>query len=277
MSLLLFSGSKTTVPAALSLLLASDAEIRRPQGYAKRDIGGIGVAVVDREAAIAELREAVVDGGHVKLAFCNANLVNVAGGDAALQRSLSTFLVLADGIGVDLGSKLLYGTPFPSNLNGTDFFPAFFAGEARPLKVGLLGGRPGVADRAAERLSRRYPQHRFTVVSHGYYAAEEEGRLLDGLKADRPDLLLVAMGNPLQEGFIAGKLNVQHCAVAAGVGALFDFFAGEVPRAPEAIRKARLEWAYRLWLEPRRLWRRYVLGNPAFLMRMTRQYLTGGH
>lgn len=276
MSLPLFSGSKTTVPAALSITLASGAGPRRRQGYAKRDIGGIGIAVIDREAAIAELREAIVEGGHIKLAFCNANLVNVASGDTTLQRSLSTFLVLADGIGVDLGSCLLHGAAFPANLNGTDFFPAFLAVEARPLTVGLLGGRPGVADRAVEQLARRYPQHRFKVISHGYYAPEEENRLLDGLKADRPDLLLVAMGNPLQERFIARKLNVQHCAVAAGVGALFDFFAGEVPRAPEAIRKARLEWMYRLWLEPRRLWRRYVLGNPAFLMRMTRQYWAGG-
>lgn len=275
MNLPLFPQPKTPVSAAISIPLASDADGRGCQGYAKRDIGGVGIAVVDRGAAMAELHAAIVSGGHVKLAFCNANLVNVASGDAALRRSLSTFLVLADGIGVDLGSRLLYGAPFPDNLNGTDFFPAFFAAEARPLKVALLGGRPGVVERAAEQMRRRYPRHRFAVVSHGYYAPEEEARLLDGLEADRPDLLLVAMGNPLQERFIARALRARHCAVAAGVGALFDFFAGEVPRAPEAVRKVRLEWIYRLWREPRRLWRRYVLGNPAFLMRVTRQYLAG--
>ncbi len=276
MSVPQFSGPKTIVTAALSISLVNDAESRKRQGYAKRDIGGVGIAVISREAAIAGLFEAIVGGGHVKLAFCNANLVNAASGDAALQRSLSTFLVLADGIGVDIGSWMLHGASFPANLNGTDFFPAFFAGRGRALHVGLIGGRPGVADRAVERLTQIYPKHRFRVVSHGYYATEDEGALLEGLKADRPDLLLVAMGNPLQERFIAGKLGAQHCAVAAGVGALFDFFAGEVPRAPDAIRKARLEWIYRLWREPRRLWRRYVLGNPAFLMRMLRQYLAGG-
>jgi exopolysaccharide biosynthesis WecB/TagA/CpsF family protein len=275
MSLFHLPRQKTTVPTVLSMSIPSEADGRKRQGYAKRDIGGIGIAVVSRAAAIGELNEAIVEGGHVKLAFCNANLVNVAADDAALKRSLGTFLVLADGIGVDIGSWVLYASAFPDNLNGTDFFPAFFGSQQRPLHIALLGGRPGVPDRAAEQLARRYPLHRFTVVSHGYYAPEDEERLLDGLKADRPDLLLVALGNPLQERFIAARLGPQHCAVAAGVGALFDFFAGEVQRAPEAFRRIRLEWVYRLWLEPRRLWRRYVLGNPAFMVRVIRQYLFG--
>lgn len=267
---------ESTVPATASITIASEAGSRKRPGYAKRDIGGIGIAVMEREAAIAEVADAVLTGGHMKLAFCNANLVNVAAGNTALQRSLSTFLVLADGIGVDLGSWMLYGKAFPANLNGTDFFPTLFAHLGRPMRVALLGGRPGVADRAVANLAKRYPAHRFSVVSHGYFTADQEPALLDRLKAQRPDLLLVAMGNPLQERFIADKLGPQHCAVAAGVGALFDFFADEVPRAPELVRQARLEWLYRLWLEPRRLWRRYVLGNPAFLLRMARQYAVGG-
>lgn len=262
--------------ATASISIASDAGSRKRPGYAKRDIGGIGIAVMERETAIAEVTDAVRTGGHMKLAFCNANLVNVAAGNAALQRSLSTFLVLADGIGVDLGSWLLYGKTFPANLNGTDFFPMLFARAGRPMRVALLGGRPGVADRAVANLTQRYPAHRFCVVSHGYFSADEETVLLGKLKLQRPDLLLVAMGNPLQERFIADKLGLQHCAVAAGVGALFDFFADEVPRAPELLRRVRLEWLYRFWLEPRRLWRRYVLGNPAFLLRMARQYAAGG-
>lgn len=268
--------TESTVPATASITIASEGGSRKRPGYAKRDIGGIGIAVMEREAAIAEVTDAVLTGGHMKLAFCNANLVNVAAGDAALQRSLSTFLVLADGIGVDLGSWMLYGKAFPANLNGTDFFPTLFAGAERPMHVALLGGRPGVVDRAVANLTQRYPAHRFSVVSHGYFTAEDEPRLLDGLKTERPDLLLVAMGNPLQERLIADKLGPQHCSVAAGVGALFDFFADEVPCAPELVRQIRLEWMYRLWLEPRRLWRRYVLGNPAFLMRMAWQYAMGG-
>lgn len=268
--------TESTVSATASITIASEAGSRKRPGYAKRDIGGIGIAVMEHEAAIAEVVGAVLTGGHMKLAFCNANLVNVAADNAALQRSLSTFLVLADGIGVDLGSWMLYGKAFPANLNGTDFFPSLFAQPGRPMRVALLGGRPGVADRAVANLAQRYPAHRFSVASHGYFTADEETPLLDKLKAQRPDLLLVAMGNPMQERFIADKLGPQHCSVAAGVGALFDFFADEVPRAPALVRQARLEWIYRLWLEPRRLWRRYVLGNPAFLLRIARQYAIGG-
>lgn len=262
--------------ASLSIALASKAAARTPAGFDVRDVGGIGIAVLTRAGALAELADAMATGRHVKLAFCNANLVNVAAHDPALLRRLSGFLVLADGIGVDIGGWLLHGAAFPANLNGTDFIPALFAAEQRPLRVGLIGGRPGIADRAAARLGLQFPRHRFSVVSHGYFDPSEEAGLLAGLKAAPPDLLLVAFGNPRQERWIADKLGPQHCAVAAGVGALFDFFAGEVPRAPEAIRRTRLEWVYRLWLEPRRLWRRYVLGNPAFLLRLLRQRFFAG-
>jgi exopolysaccharide biosynthesis WecB/TagA/CpsF family protein len=260
------------VPAALSLAIADDEAPTRA-AIATRDIGGIGIAALSWEAALSELSDAMASGRHVKLAFCNANLVNVGAHDPALLQRLTDFLVLADGLGVDIASWLLHGAPFPANLNGTDFFPVLLASETRSLRVGLIGGRPGVAERAASALARKYPAHRFSVVSHGYFAPNEEAGLLARLKAAPPDLLLVAMGNPRQERWIADKLGLQHCTVAAGVGALFDFFAGEVSRAPELIRQFRLEWAYRLWLEPGRLWRRYVVGNPVFMLRMVRQRL----
>lgn len=264
------------MPASLSLAFATNAATRVPAGFDLRDVGGIAIAVLTKTGAIAELSHAMAVGRHVKLAFCNANLVNLAGREPALSRRLSGFLVLPDGIGVDIGSRLLHGAAFPANLNGSDFIPALLRAERRPLRVGLIGGRPGVADRAAAQLRQRFPQHGFEVVSHGYFEPAEEAGLLARLTAAPPDLLLVAFGNPRQENWIADRLGPQHCTVAAGIGALFDFLAGEVPRAPELIRRTRLEWIYRLCLEPRRLWRRYVLGNPAFLLRVLRQRLRVG-
>lgn len=241
----------------------------------RRDIAGVPVAALTRQEALALIDQAFDGGDHLRLAYCNANLVNIAARDAGLRERLAGFLVLPDGIGVDIASRLLYGTSFPANLNGTDFTPAILAARRRPLSVMLLGGKPGIAERAAARLRADYPQHRFAVLSHGYFAPQEETTLLARLAHERPDLLLVAFGNPRQEQWIADRLDARHCAVAAGIGALFDFLAGEVARAPETVRTLRLEWIYRLWLEPRRLWRRYVVGNPAFLMRVLRQKLAG--
>lgn len=238
--------------------------------HARRDIGGIAVAVLDRTQALTVLDAALAHRRHVKLAFCNANLVNLAAVSAKLRAQLEDFLVLADGIGVDIGSRLLHGASFPANLNGTDFIPALLAAQNRSLRVTLLGGQPGVAERAAARLIQDYPRHGFTVLSHGYFAPSEEVGILAQLAENPPDLLLVAFGNPLQERWIAEKITPRHATIAAGIGALFDFLAGEVERAPDVMRRLRLEWLYRLLLEPRRLWRRYVLGNPAFLLRMLR-------
>ena len=261
------------MPASLTLPRNTPMPAARPAGIAQRDIGGIAVALLSRSAALAELSEAMSSGRHVKLAFCNANLVNIAAADPALLRQLAGFLVLPDGIGVDLGSRLLYGDSFPANLNGTDFIPALLEAETRALTIALLGARPGVAERAAAKLAERYPRHCFRVAGDGFFDAAGEAVLLASLKAAPPDLLLVALGNPRQERWIAETLGPQHAAVAAGVGALFDFLAGEVPRAPEAWRRARLEWLYRLRCEPARLWRRYILGNPLFLLRILRQRL----
>ncbi len=262
--------------ASLTLPRNVPAPPSRPTGLVQRDIGGIGVAVLTRAGALAELSEAMSTGRHVKLAFCNANLVNIAADDPALLRLLSGFLVLTDGIGVDLGGWLLHGAPFPANLNGTDFIPALLEAEPRSLSVGLLGAKHGVAERAARALAQRYPRHAFRVVGDGFFDAARESAMLADLAAAPPHLLLVALGNPRQERWIAEALGPQHATVAAGVGALFDFLAGEVPRAPEAWRRVRLEWLYRLWREPGRLWRRYILGNPLFLLRLLRQRLRTG-
>ena len=247
----------------------------REQGPAVlRTIGGVAVAALDRRGALAIIGNAMHERRHLKLAFCNANLVNLAWRDRELRRQLAGFLILPDGLGIDIGSRILHGASFLDNLNGTDFVPALLAATAKPLSVMLLGGRPEIAERAAARLAAENPQHRISVLSHGYFQPEDEAGLRGRLAAERPDLLLVAQGNPRQERWIA-SLDPSHASVAAGVGALFDFLAGEVPRAPALLRRLRLEWLYRLCLEPARLWRRYVLGNPLFVVRMIRLRLTG--
>lgn len=245
-----------------------------------RSVAGVEVAVLEESQALQRLCAALAPDFQnpptcLKLAFCNAHVVNLAAGNAAFKASLTQMLVLPDGIGVDLGSRLLHGVPFPANLNGTDFMPRLLAASPVPLRVGLLGARDGVAGAAAAALAPADPRHEYVVIGHGYLSPGEEAGVLARLVAAPVDLLLVAFGNPAQEIWITRHIDARHAKVAAGVGALLDFWAGEVPRAPSAVRSMRLEWAWRLGIEPRRLWRRYVIGNPAFLWRVARQKLLG--
>ncbi|WP_292899169.1 MULTISPECIES: WecB/TagA/CpsF family glycosyltransferase [unclassified Nitratireductor] len=239
--------------------------------HSRRDILGTEVAVIGREGAMALLSEKIATRQFMPVTFLNAHNANVTIADAGFRAILPRFLVLADGIGVDLASRILFGEPFPDNLNGTDFVPAFFRSHKDRLKIALLGARRENALAAVGKLAEQAPQHDFVFLHDGYFNAQQEEAILAQLEEMRPDVLLVAMGVPRQELWIAGHIRPEHCTVPIAVGALFDFLSGAVPRAPLWMRRLRLEWLFRLGLEPRRLWRRYVVGNPIFLLRVFRQ------
>jgi exopolysaccharide biosynthesis WecB/TagA/CpsF family protein len=240
-----------------------------------RNILGVDVWAVTSHAAVLEVERGIDCGEHRKLSFLNAHGGNIAYGDAEYRSILKQFTVLSDGIGLDLGAHILYGSVFPDNLNGTDFIPRLFDGISGSRTVALLGARPGVAEAAAQEFSNDHPKHTFTVISDGYFDKDREREILTRLERERPDILLVALGNPTQEKWIAKNCDGRHAGVSIGVGALFDFASGSVPRAPDLMIDLRIEWLYRLWLEPRRMWRRYVLGNPLFVARILRQKLFG--
>lgn len=235
------------------------------------NILGVNVWATTADQAVAELEQVIATNQHRKISFLNAHGANIAYGDSGYQQTLTEFLVLSDGIGLDLGARLLYGAAFPENLNGTDFVPALFSKMKGGRKIALLGARPGIADLAADRFAKDHPNLEFVVINDGYFDQTREAEILDELKSLRPDILLVALGNPHQENWIVRHCTGEHAAVCIGVGALFDFTSGSVPRAPAAMIRWRLEWLYRLWLEPGRMWRRYVLGNPMFIARILKQ------
>jgi len=237
-----------------------------------RSILSVPILVLNRSHAIELMAARLRARQPTRLAFANANLLNVAHADPELAELLSHFLILNDGTGVNIASRILFGAPFPENLNGTDFCPAFFDHHERPLRIYLLGGRPEVVKRTAGVVAARWPMHVVAGYHHGYFDREEFVRIREGIALSRPDVVLVAMGNGRQER-IVDELVPACAPLGLGVGALFDFLAGDVPRAPSLVRKAGAEWLYRLALEPGRLWKRYLLGNPAFLWRVLLQRL----
>lgn len=236
-----------------------------------RSILGVAVHDLTQEQAIALVLGRVDARIYSPVAFLNAHNANLAHTDDDFASVMRHFTVLSDGIGLDLAGLLLKGRAFRANLNGTDFVPALLSAADRPLKVGLFGAKPGVAEKAADAFSHMDPRHNYRVVGNGFIDDVEVLAMLDSLKKWRPDILLVALGVPRQEKWIAANLGSAHCTVPMAVGALFDLTSGAVPRAPGWVRTLRVEWIHRLLQEPGRLWRRYLIGNPLFLWRVLRQ------
>lgn len=239
------------------------------------DILGVPVASLSWADAIAMLDRHIADRDFTPVGFLNAHNANVACTDPEFAAALERFLVLPDGVGVDIAARMLHGHVFPDNLNGTDFVPALVQAIRRPLVVGLLGATRENAGGAAEKLGLLAPWHRYEVIHDGFFHKEDEPGIVARIADVRPDILLVAMGVPRQEFWIARNLSGAHCTMPIAVGALLDFLSGAVPRAPLWMRQARLEWVFRLWIEPGRLWRRYIVGNPVFLARVVAEKLFG--
>jgi exopolysaccharide biosynthesis WecB/TagA/CpsF family protein len=145
----------------------------------------------------------------------------------------------------------------------------------RGWPVFFLGAAPGVADTAAQVLADRFEGLQVVGTRDGYFKEDEEAEICEKIRASGAKLLLIGMGMPVQERWLDRNLEATGVRLASTVGAFFDFQAGIVPRAPDWVQRYHVEWIYRLATEPRRLWRRYVLGNPMFVFRILKQRFTG--
>lgn len=200
--------------------------------------------------------------------FVNAHVVNVALANPDFFSVLSgdRTLNLVDGVGVWMGGKILRGIDL-TNLNGTDFGLRLLEwGASKGLKFYFLGAREGIAEIAKEKLRVRIPGLRVVGTHDGYLTPETSADVLREMRTLETDILFVCMGVPGQEIWLnRHRAQLDGVKAAFCLGAFFDFYADKVKRAPGWMRKVRLEWVFRLCQEPRRLWRRYILGNVVFL------------
>jgi len=232
------------------------------------DIAGVPVLAITGETLIREVNQRMEQGDKTFLFFANSNLLMKAD-DMARRLADPDVLLVNDGIAMDLAARLTHHRAFPENLNGTDFVPALLEDNAKASeqwKVFLFGGKPGIAALAGAELARRGVQ----VVGSADGYGSHGGPLVEQINASGADVVLIALGNPLQERWAfehSGEINAR---LLVGVGALLDFLAGDKPRAPSWIRSVRLEWAYRLSLEPTRLMRRYTIDMAKFLIKCAR-------
>jgi N-acetylglucosaminyldiphosphoundecaprenol N-acetyl-beta-D-mannosaminyltransferase len=233
---------------------------------------GVRVHNIARGQAIAAIEETLRrhDDQTKSVYFVNAHTLNLAAADPKYRDTLNAGdLVLADGVGVRWAARLR-GVRVADNLNGTDFVPALFHATAnRGYSFFLLGANVATIERAADYARRTFSGWTLSGSHHGYLADEAlDSAVVKTINAARPDVLLVGMGNPIQEQWIERHLPQLRVGVCLGVGGLFDFWAGNVPRAPRWLRRLGHEWVWRFCQEPRRMARRYLVGNPLFLARV---------
>ncbi|TKB48190.1 WecB/TagA/CpsF family glycosyltransferase [Ferrimonas sediminicola] len=237
----------------------------REQLTVPRVIQGVAMDARSGEEIIHHLDDAIDSHTPVKMAYANAHTINLARQDGEFRTILNRFLVVNDGVGVEIASRWKYGRGFQENLNGTDFTPRYLAESRHQLRVFLLGADQQSVQGCFEVWRSRFPRHQWVGFHHGFAPESAQAGICDTIRQSGANLVVVAMGNPRQEQWIETHLEATGATLAIGVGALFDFTAGRVSRAPPWMRAIRVEWAYRLAQEPRRMWRRYLLGNLSFL------------
>ena len=258
-------------PGLISLLLWGDA----PVEYAPEvRILDVRIDNVSMQSAIDRI-VSMLDGHRAQQGcFINPHNINQTIRMSDYKKVLAEAeLVMADGYGTMLAGKILR-RPVRQNLCGTDLFPRLcdeLSGMGKSIY--LLGSVPGAAEQVADWVRNHYPDVIIKGCDHGFFTTEEEPETVCRIAEADVDLLVVAMGVPMQELFIARNLDALNVQAAIGFGGLFDYFAGRIPRAPQWVRDVGMEWLYRLVQEPRRMWRRYLIGNGLFLARVCHERL----
>ena len=237
---------------------------------------GVGIDEVSVPELHAEIERLAREPRRSLVLNANAHLLNIAYRDPVLRAFQNTAdVVVCDGVGVSLAARFLWGRAL-RRITYADWMPllARFAAE-RDLSMYFLGARPGVADRAAMRLRETFPGLRVVGTHHGYFDRKpgslENEAVVKEIRALRPDLLVVGLGMPLQEYWLMENLGRLDVGVALTGGAVFDYVSGGLRRGPRLLTDNGFEWLARLLVEPRRLWRRYLVGNPLFVLRVLRQ------
>ena len=239
---------------------------------------GVGVDPLTVEELHAEIGGCICGGERALVLNANAHCLNLAYDDAELKSFLNRArVVFCDGAGVVLAARILGGY-IPGRITYADWIrrlAAFAASEGFSLY--FLGARPGVAEKAAAKLTGRYPGLKISGIHHGYFdqtsGSPQNEAVLREINFAKPDILIVGFGMPLQERWLMRNWGSLDAGVALTGGAVFDYVSGEVRRGPRILTDNGFEWLARFLIEPGRLWRRYLVGNPLFLWRVLLQRL----
>ena len=239
-------------------------------------ISGIRIADLSEDEAVEMIEKLVSEGGTHYGAVVNAAKIAGADKDEQLKRVLlEADVVTADGMSVVWASRL-FGEPLRERVTGIDLFERLVdRAAARGLSLYFLGAQDESVRQTVELFANRHPGLRVAGYRNGYFATTDSDAVAEAIKQSNADLLFVAMGSPTQEFWIASNLERTGVRFALGVGGSFDHLSGKVARAPRWMQRFGLEWFHRLIREPRRLWKRYLVGNLRFMWLVAKQFVSG--
>jgi len=236
----------------------------------KTDFLGIKVNVLTKDELVDRVLEFALSGKRKVITYLNAHCVNVAFTDGEYKKILNlSDIVHADGMSV-VWASLFLRRPLPERVNIFDFSDKIFEKiTEKGIKLYFLGGRKAVVRRAVENLRKEFFSINVLGFHNGYFTDSEGKEIIKEINALRPNILIVGMGIPKQEKWIFKHLDgleVNLCWLA-GSG-MFDNLSGSIRTAPRWMGHVGLEWLHKLCQDPRRLWRRYLIGNPFFIYRV---------
>jgi N-acetylglucosaminyldiphosphoundecaprenol N-acetyl-beta-D-mannosaminyltransferase len=248
-----------------SVVDSGDAVMSEHVPPALQYLFGVPINPLTMEEVLSLADDAIVQQRRLLICVVNAAKLVYMRRDEELRKAvLAADLVLPDGMSVVWAAKLL-GQRVPERVTGIDLmFRLFERGDERGYRVYCLGGTEEVMDLVRTRVEIDYPNVTIVGTHHGYYAEEDEPRIVADIVAAKPDILFVGMSMPKKELFLARWFDEFGVPVCHGVGGAFDILAGKVKRAPGPLQRFGMEWSYRLLQEPRRMWRRYLVTNVVF-------------
>ncbi|MFA5974889.1 MAG: WecB/TagA/CpsF family glycosyltransferase [Elusimicrobiota bacterium] len=260
-----------TVPSLdISPIGLKSETVLPPVTFPSVSIFGVRFDSLTMDETLLILDEFVQRRRPTQVCLANAYTVALCRKDEALRNLLEqSDLVLADGMSIVWGAHWI-GLSLPERIAGPDLMTGLCKhASQKGYSIFLMGSSRENLDMLQKVLLSRWPRLRIVGLYNpsmcDQFDEDENRRILEMIRQARPDILFVGMSAPKQEKWIAQNLNRLHAPVCMGVGAAFDFLSGRIPRAPERLQRIGLEWLYRLSCEPRRLWRRYILGNIVFL------------
>ena len=252
--------------------LAPLAPLEPLKPFDKVNILDVGVARLDLPGLLAQVQEWSRDQERRTIFYVNAHCFNIARQDAAYRNILAAAdLVYADGISVAWAARFLSGAHL-TKMTGADWIHDFCQqAQQVGLRLYILAGEPGIARLASDNLQNKYPGLKIVGCSDGWFSERSQSDVIHEINAASPHVVFIGLGVPRQEKWIAGRRKQIEAPVCWGVGALFDYVAGVEARVPRLMNLLALEWFWRLIMDPRGKWRRYLLGNPLFIYQVLRQ------